>query len=178
MFTLDADEQRPLASPPVSVPAATLREITKLSSGEWVALLTGFSSLDLIHPYSLLLRSRRPLSISYQVSVYSLTDNSYASGWIRHREGKPLEWIFHQYGVRTLLQNNNLKNKFSNSNTDIGEVTVKGPNPMPEDDCVDYCVRYTQMYSPLACCIQIPSPTGSTSNAATHIVPHFSINYK
>jgi hypothetical protein len=91
MFTLDADEQRPLASPPVSVPAATLREITKLSSGEWVALLTGFSSLDLIHPYSLLLRSGRPLSISYQVSVYSLTDNSYASGWIRHREGKPLE---------------------------------------------------------------------------------------
>ena len=88
------------------------------------------------------------------------------------------KWIYHQYGVGTLLQNNNLKNKFSNSNTDIGEVTVKGPNPLPEDDCVDYCVRYTQMYSPLACCIQIPSPTGSTSNAATHIVPHFSINYK
>ena len=75
------------------------------------------------------LRSERRLSGQLSGLCYCLTDNSY-TGWIRHAEGKPMEWIFHHYGAGTLLQNNNLKNKFSYMrNTDTGQVTIKGPNP-------------------------------------------------
>uniref|UniRef100_A0A8P4KR32 Ig-like domain-containing protein n=1 Tax=Dicentrarchus labrax TaxID=13489 RepID=A0A8P4KR32_DICLA len=38
-------------------------------------------------------------TITCQVSGYSLTDNSYATGWIRQCEGKPVQWIWHRWDV-------------------------------------------------------------------------------
>ncbi|KAG7505187.1 Immunoglobulin heavy variable 3-48 [Solea senegalensis] len=54
--------------------------------------------IDLIQPNSVFVQRGQSLTITCQVSGYSLTDNSYATGWIRHREGKPMDWIFYQWG--------------------------------------------------------------------------------
>uniref|UniRef100_A0A3Q3KUB9 Immunoglobulin heavy variable 8-2 n=1 Tax=Mastacembelus armatus TaxID=205130 RepID=A0A3Q3KUB9_9TELE len=82
------------------------------------------------------------LTITCQVSGYSLTDNSYATGWIRQPEGKPMEWIFHMWGGGSLTHNNALKNKFSYSrDTSAGTVTIKAENLQPEDTAVYYCAR-------------------------------------
>uniref|UniRef100_A0A3B4A3D6 Ig-like domain-containing protein n=1 Tax=Periophthalmus magnuspinnatus TaxID=409849 RepID=A0A3B4A3D6_9GOBI len=48
----------------------------------------GVDSVELLQPGSVLLQPAQALTISCQVSGYSLTDNSYATGWIRQREGK------------------------------------------------------------------------------------------
>uniref|UniRef100_A0A3B3DTJ4 Ig-like domain-containing protein n=1 Tax=Oryzias melastigma TaxID=30732 RepID=A0A3B3DTJ4_ORYME len=82
------------------------------------------------------------LTISCQVSGYSLTDSSYGSGWIRQREGKPMDWIVHQWGQGSSRQNEALKNKFSCSrDMSAGTVTITGQNLQPEDTAVYYCVR-------------------------------------
>uniref|UniRef100_A0A3B3DKC3 Ig-like domain-containing protein n=1 Tax=Oryzias melastigma TaxID=30732 RepID=A0A3B3DKC3_ORYME len=82
------------------------------------------------------------LTISCRVSGYSLTD-SYGTGWIRQREGKPMDWIFHVYSDGSSSQNEALKNKFSFSrDTSAGTVTITGQNLQPEDTAVYHCVRY------------------------------------
>ncbi|KAJ0041581.1 hypothetical protein NL108_012753 [Boleophthalmus pectinirostris] len=97
--------------------------------------------VELLQPGSVLLQPAQTLTISCRVSGYSLTDNSYATGWIRQREGK-LEWIFHQWGGGDFYQNDALKNKFSLSrDTSAGTVTIQGQRLQPEDSAVYYCVR-------------------------------------
>uniref|UniRef100_A0A3P9MXU0 Ig-like domain-containing protein n=1 Tax=Poecilia reticulata TaxID=8081 RepID=A0A3P9MXU0_POERE len=84
------------------------------------------------------------LTITCQPSGYFLTDGSYATGWIRHRQGQTMEWIFHQWGASSgsFYQNDALKNKFSyRRDTSAGTVTITGQNLQPEDAAVYYCVR-------------------------------------
>uniref|UniRef100_A0A3Q3WKZ1 Ig-like domain-containing protein n=1 Tax=Mola mola TaxID=94237 RepID=A0A3Q3WKZ1_MOLML len=101
--------------------------------------------IDLIQPDSVVVQPGQSLTITCQVSGYSLTDNSYATGWIRQREGKSMEWIFHQWGGGDFYQNNALKNKFSYSrDTSARTVTLKGQHLQPEDTAVYYCARQTQ----------------------------------
>uniref|UniRef100_A0A3B5QFX7 Ig-like domain-containing protein n=1 Tax=Xiphophorus maculatus TaxID=8083 RepID=A0A3B5QFX7_XIPMA len=93
--------------------------------------------------YSQLVQPGQSLTITCRPSGYSVTD-SYATGWIRHREGKPMEWIFHMWGSGTFYKNDALKNKFSYSrDTSAGTVTITGQNLQPEDTAVYYCVRHT-----------------------------------
>uniref|UniRef100_A0A3P9IQW4 Ig-like domain-containing protein n=1 Tax=Oryzias latipes TaxID=8090 RepID=A0A3P9IQW4_ORYLA len=100
-------------------------------------------SIDLIQPDSKVVQPGQSLTISCQVSGYSLTDSSYATGWIRQREGKPMDWIFHIYYDGSSNQNDALKNKFSYSrDTSAGTVTITGQNLQPEDTAVYYCVRH------------------------------------
>ncbi|KAL7377482.1 hypothetical protein ABVT39_000369 [Epinephelus coioides] len=100
------------------------------------------NSIDLIQPDSMVVQPGQSLTITCQVSGYSLTDNSYATGWIRHCEGKPMDWISHMWGGGTLRQNNALKNKFSYiRETSAGPVTLTGQNLQPEDTAVYHCVR-------------------------------------
>uniref|UniRef100_A0A3B5Q6V8 Ig-like domain-containing protein n=1 Tax=Xiphophorus maculatus TaxID=8083 RepID=A0A3B5Q6V8_XIPMA len=81
------------------------------------------------------------LTITCRPSGYSMTDYSYATGWIRHREGKPMEWIFEMWGGGDFYNNDALKNKFSYSrDTSAGTVTITGQNLQPEDTAVYYCV--------------------------------------
>ncbi|KAM7386686.1 hypothetical protein PAMA_009349 [Pampus argenteus] len=99
-------------------------------------------SIDLIQPDSVVVQPGQTLTVTCQVSGYSLTDSSYATGWIRQCEGKPMDWIFYQWGGGEFYQNNDLKNKFSYSrDTSAGTVTIKGQNLQPEDTAVYYCVR-------------------------------------
>uniref|UniRef100_A0A3P9M7P2 Ig-like domain-containing protein n=1 Tax=Oryzias latipes TaxID=8090 RepID=A0A3P9M7P2_ORYLA len=103
-------------------------------------------SIDLIQPDSKVVQPGQSLTISCQVSGYSLTDSSYATGWIRQREGKPMDWISHQWGSSggSFYQNDALKNKFSYSrDTSAGTVTITGQNLQPEDTAVYYCEEGT-----------------------------------
>ena len=107
-----------------------------------ISLSTGVYSIDLIQPDSMVVQPGQSLTITCQVSGYSLTDSSYATGWIRQHEGKPMDWILHRWGGGSFYQNNALKNKFSYSrDTSAGTVTIKGQNLQPEDTAVYYCVR-------------------------------------
>ncbi|KAK7939750.1 hypothetical protein WMY93_003076 [Mugilogobius chulae] len=103
-------------------------------------------SVELLQPGSVLLQPAHTLTISCRVSGYSLTDNSYATGWIRQREGK-LQWVFYQWGSSSgnLYQNDALKNKFSfRRDMSAGTVTIQGQSLQSEDSGVYYCVRAAQ----------------------------------
>ncbi|MEQ2194009.1 hypothetical protein XENOCAPTIV_020754 [Xenoophorus captivus] len=105
---------------------------------------SGVFCIDLIQPDSKVLQPGQSLTITCQVSGYSLTD-SYGTGWIRHREGKSMDFIFFMWASGgTLYQNDALQNKFSCSrDTSARTVTITGQNLQPEDTAVYYCVRYT-----------------------------------
>uniref|UniRef100_A0A672F5G0 Ig-like domain-containing protein n=1 Tax=Salarias fasciatus TaxID=181472 RepID=A0A672F5G0_SALFA len=110
---------------------------------EALLLLTAAScvlSIDLTQPESMAVQPGQSLSITCQVSGYSLTDNSYATGWVRQREGKPMDWIFHQWGGGSIYGNEALKSKFSyGRDTSARTVTIQGQNMQPEDSGVYYC---------------------------------------
>ncbi|MEQ2177777.1 hypothetical protein GOODEAATRI_007143, partial [Goodea atripinnis] len=98
--------------------------------------------IDLIQPDSKVVQPGQSLIITCQPSGYSVSDSSYATGWIRQRQGKPLEWIFHRWGGGDFYQNDALKNKFSYSrDTSAGTVIITGQNLQPEDTAVYYFVR-------------------------------------
>uniref|UniRef100_A0A672F5B3 Ig-like domain-containing protein n=1 Tax=Salarias fasciatus TaxID=181472 RepID=A0A672F5B3_SALFA len=108
----------------------------------FICVFTGVLSIDLTQPESMVVQPGQSLSITCQVSGYSLTDSSYATGWVRQREGKPMDWIFHQWGGGDFYGNEALKSKFSSSrDTSARTVTIQGQNMQPEDSGVYYCVR-------------------------------------
>uniref|UniRef100_A0A3Q3N6F4 Ig-like domain-containing protein n=1 Tax=Mastacembelus armatus TaxID=205130 RepID=A0A3Q3N6F4_9TELE len=95
-----------------------------------------------VAPDSKAVQPGQSLTITCQVSGYSLTDSSYATGWIRQPEGKPMEWILNRWGGGDFYQNDALKNKFKyHTHTSISSVTLTGLNLQPEDTAVYYCVR-------------------------------------
>uniref|UniRef100_A0A3Q3K4L4 Ig-like domain-containing protein n=1 Tax=Monopterus albus TaxID=43700 RepID=A0A3Q3K4L4_MONAL len=97
--------------------------------------------IDLIQPDSLVVQPGQSLTITCQVSGYSLTDNSYATGWIRQFEGKPMDWICNRWGGGDFYQKIALKNKFLyHTQTSTSYVTLTGKNLQPEDTAVYYCV--------------------------------------
>ncbi|XP_060882942.1 immunoglobulin mu heavy chain-like [Labrus mixtus] len=111
-------------------------------SAALILLLTAGSCvhcIDLITPGSMVVQPGQTLTLTCQVSGYSLTDNSYATGWIRQCEGKPMDWICHRRGGGDFYQNNALKNKFSyRTDTSARTVTLTGQNMQPEDTAVYY----------------------------------------
>uniref|UniRef100_A0A3Q3EKE7 Ig-like domain-containing protein n=1 Tax=Labrus bergylta TaxID=56723 RepID=A0A3Q3EKE7_9LABR len=110
-----------------------------------ICVSTGVHCIDLITPGSMVVQPGQSLTLTCQVSGYSLTDNSYATGWIRQREGKPMDWISISGEVWSFYQNNALKNKFSYSrDTSARAVTLTGQSLQPEDTAVYYCVRDPQ----------------------------------
>uniref|UniRef100_A0A672F1I9 Ig-like domain-containing protein n=1 Tax=Salarias fasciatus TaxID=181472 RepID=A0A672F1I9_SALFA len=115
---------------------------------EALLLLTAAScvlSIDLTQPESMVVQPGQSLSITCQVTGYSLTDSSYATGWVRQREGKPMDWISHQWGGGSFYGNEALKSKFSSSrDTSAQTVTIQGQNILKmEDSAVYYCARDT-----------------------------------
>uniref|UniRef100_A0A3Q2VQK3 Ig-like domain-containing protein n=1 Tax=Haplochromis burtoni TaxID=8153 RepID=A0A3Q2VQK3_HAPBU len=94
-------------------------------------------------PSSLVVQPGQSLTITCQVSGYSLTDSGYGTGWIRQREGKLLDWIFFIWYSGGTYQNDALKNKFSISrDTSAQTLTITGQHLQPEDTAVYYCARY------------------------------------
>ncbi|MEQ2291181.1 hypothetical protein AMECASPLE_010756, partial [Ameca splendens] len=98
--------------------------------------------IDLIQPDSKVVQPGQSLIITCQPSGYAVSDNNYATGWIRQRQGKQMEWIFDMWGGGTFYQNDALKNKFSYSrDTSAGTITITGQNVQTEDTAVYHCVR-------------------------------------
>ncbi|KAG8006625.1 hypothetical protein GBF38_021186 [Nibea albiflora] len=117
----------------------------------------GVNSINLVQPESMVVQPGQSVTITCQVSGYSMTNNNYATGWIRQCEGKPMDWISHQWGGGGLTQNNALKNKFGYSrDTSARTVTLKGQSMQPEDTAVYYCARLTTVIQSTNRPAQIP----------------------
>ncbi len=108
--------------------------------------LTGVEcNIVLTQTNSIVLQPGHSLTITCEVSGYSVTDNSYATAWIRHPAGKALEWIVHIWGGGGIYKKDSLSNKFSISKSDSSStVTLKGQNLQTEDTAVYYCARRPQ----------------------------------
>ncbi|KAG8007063.1 Immunoglobulin heavy variable 3-43D [Nibea albiflora] len=127
-------------------PGKGLEWLAYISSGSgsiyYSQSVKGVNSINLVQPESMVVQPGQSVTITCQVSGYSMTDDNYATGWIRQCEGKPMDWISHQWGGGGLRQNNALKNKFSYSrDTSARTVTLKGQSMQPEDTAVYYCAR-------------------------------------
>uniref|UniRef100_A0A3B1IKQ0 Ig-like domain-containing protein n=1 Tax=Astyanax mexicanus TaxID=7994 RepID=A0A3B1IKQ0_ASTMX len=108
----------------------------------WISFSNVQCEISLTQPSSVMIKPGGSLSISCKVSGYSVTDNSYATGWIRQPAGKTLEWINHIWGGGSITQKDSLKSKFSISkDSSSSSVTLQGQNMQPEDTAVYYCVR-------------------------------------
>ncbi|KAF4116024.1 hypothetical protein G5714_003513 [Onychostoma macrolepis] len=94
---------------------------------------------------SIVLQPGHSLTLTCEVSGYSVTDNSYATAWIRHPAGKALEWIVHIWGGGGITKKDSLSDRFSISKSDSSNtVTLKGQNLQTEDTAVYYCARRPQ----------------------------------
>uniref|UniRef100_A0AAZ3QAV7 Ig-like domain-containing protein n=1 Tax=Oncorhynchus tshawytscha TaxID=74940 RepID=A0AAZ3QAV7_ONCTS len=128
----------------------------------WDCSLVGvFCQTELTQSGSMTLQPGQPLTLSCQVSGYSVTSTSYCTGWVRQPAGKvsysvtktwtawirQLEWIGNVYSGDTQYKDS-LKNMLglsvdSSSNT----VFLKG-NIQTEDTAVYYCA-YPQLITSL-----------------------------
>ncbi|KAI9526460.1 hypothetical protein NQZ68_039671 [Dissostichus eleginoides] len=101
------------------------------------------NGIDLIQPDSMVVQPGQPLTITCQVSGYSLTDSSYATAWIRQPAGKGLEWIGMGAAGGSIYKDS-LKSKFSiDLDSSSNTVTLNGQSVQPGDSAVYYCARDT-----------------------------------
>ncbi|KAI5627289.1 hypothetical protein C0J50_13152 [Silurus asotus] len=102
-------------------------------------------AVELTQVSSVMLKPGDSLTISCKVSGYSVTDNSYATAWIRQPAGKTLEWISNIWGGGSIVQKDSLKSKFSISKDGSSStVTLRGQNMQTEDTAV-YCIEQTNI---------------------------------
>uniref|UniRef100_A0A3B3IDL6 Ig-like domain-containing protein n=1 Tax=Oryzias latipes TaxID=8090 RepID=A0A3B3IDL6_ORYLA len=107
-----------------------------------VCVSTGVDSIDLIQPDSKVVQPGQSLTISCQVSGYSLTDSTYA--WIRQPAGKGLEWIAYiNSGSNYIYYSESVKNRFTISR-DNGrkQVYLQMNSLRAEDSAVYYSLCY------------------------------------
>ncbi|XP_066498892.1 immunoglobulin mu heavy chain-like [Hoplias malabaricus] len=103
--------------------------------------------VDLGQPGSMVIKPGDSLTLSCKVSGYSVTDNSYSTGWVRQPVGKPLEWINYIWGGGSTYQKDSLKSRFSISkDASSSTVTLQGQRMELQDTAVYYCVRYRDIY--------------------------------
>lgn len=107
------------------------------------SLLTGVEcNIILTQPNSIVLQPGDSFTLKCEVSGYSVTDDSYATAWIRQPAGKALEWIVHIWGGGSISKKDSLANKFSISKSDSSNtVTLNGKNLQSDDTAVYYCAR-------------------------------------
>uniref|UniRef100_A0A8C7N2J4 Ig-like domain-containing protein n=1 Tax=Oncorhynchus kisutch TaxID=8019 RepID=A0A8C7N2J4_ONCKI len=97
---------------------------------------------ELTQPGSMTLQPGQPLTLSCQVSGYSVTSTSSCTGWVRQPAGKALEWVGEMCGSGGIYYSDKLKNKFSISrDTSSSTVTLTGQSLQTEDTAVYYCAR-------------------------------------
>uniref|UniRef100_A0A3P9H041 Ig-like domain-containing protein n=1 Tax=Oryzias latipes TaxID=8090 RepID=A0A3P9H041_ORYLA len=98
-----------------------------------VCVSTGVDSIDLIQPDSKVVQPGQSLTISCQVSGYSLTDSSYATG-------KGLEWIASISTGSSIYYSESVKNRFTISRDNSRKQVYLQMNSLrAEDSAVYYC---------------------------------------
>uniref|UniRef100_A0A3Q3IKB8 Ig-like domain-containing protein n=1 Tax=Monopterus albus TaxID=43700 RepID=A0A3Q3IKB8_MONAL len=108
-----------------------------------ISVSTGVYSIDLIQPDSLVVQPGQSLTITCQVSGYSLS--SHHTAWIRQPAGNGLEWIGDTHAGYDTYYEDSLKNKFSITlDSSRNTMTLNGQNVQPEDTAVYYCARHPQ----------------------------------
>uniref|UniRef100_A0A3Q3FR86 Ig-like domain-containing protein n=1 Tax=Labrus bergylta TaxID=56723 RepID=A0A3Q3FR86_9LABR len=112
-----------------------------------ICVSTGVHCIDLITPGSMVVQPGQSLTLTCQVSGYSLTDNSYATGWIRQQApGKGLEWIaIIKYDSGEIYYSNSVKSRFTISRDNSRQQLYLQMNSLKiEDTAVYYCAREPQ----------------------------------
>ncbi|KAI5086225.1 hypothetical protein C0J45_23436, partial [Silurus meridionalis] len=104
--------------------------------------LTGGHCVELIQTRSTVLTPGQSLTLTCKVSGYSITDNSYCTGWIRQPAGKTLEWIGYICYNDDTYYDEKLKSRFQvTRDMSSSTVTLTGQNMKTEDTAVYYCPR-------------------------------------
>ena len=101
--------------------------------------------MELSQPVAVVVRTTEPLVLTCKVTGYSVSSGSvdYATGWIRHPKGKPLEWISHIWDDGDIYKNNALSSKFTISrDSTSNSVSLRGQNLQESDTAVYYCARH------------------------------------
>ncbi|KAL7861200.1 hypothetical protein AOLI_G00175490 [Acnodon oligacanthus] len=96
--------------------------------------------IELTQPGSMVVTPGQSMSLTCEVSGYSVTDTSYCTDWIRQPAGKALEWIGGICGDGGTGYNDKLKSRFEVSrDTSSSTVTLGGQNLQAGDTAVYYC---------------------------------------
>uniref|UniRef100_A0A3Q3ECP6 Immunoglobulin V-set domain-containing protein n=1 Tax=Labrus bergylta TaxID=56723 RepID=A0A3Q3ECP6_9LABR len=105
-----------------------------------ICVSTGVHCIDLITPGSMVVQPEQSLTLTCQVSGYSLTDNSYATGWIRQQApGKGLEWIaFISTGSSHISYSSSVRGRFTISRDDSSSKLYLQMNSLQTADTAVY----------------------------------------
>ncbi|KAL7861192.1 hypothetical protein AOLI_G00175410 [Acnodon oligacanthus] len=126
----------------------SLHSFTMFSTSLLLLLLAAGScvhSVELTQPGSMVRNPGQSMSLTCNVSGYSLTDSSYCTDWIRQPPGKALEWIGGICGDGSTEYSDKLKSRFEVSrDTSSSTVALRGQDLQAGDTAVYYCARASQ----------------------------------
>uniref|UniRef100_A0A673XT30 Immunoglobulin heavy variable 7-1 n=1 Tax=Salmo trutta TaxID=8032 RepID=A0A673XT30_SALTR len=96
--------------------------------------------ITLTQPGSMVVRPEESVTIPCKVTGYSVT--STCTNWIRHSEGKAMEWIGYLCSSSSSGTTDSLKSKISFTvDSSSSTVFLQGKNFQTEDTAVYYCAR-------------------------------------
>uniref|UniRef100_A0A3B3HFI1 Immunoglobulin heavy variable 6-1 n=1 Tax=Oryzias latipes TaxID=8090 RepID=A0A3B3HFI1_ORYLA len=103
-----------------------------------VCVSTGVDSIDLIQPDSKVVQPGQSLTISCQVSGYSLTDGSYGTGWIKTARRKTNGLDFSSVGSSIIYYSESVKNRFIISRDNSRQQLYLQMNSLRAEDSAVY----------------------------------------
>uniref|UniRef100_A0A673NNX4 Ig-like domain-containing protein n=1 Tax=Sinocyclocheilus rhinocerous TaxID=307959 RepID=A0A673NNX4_9TELE len=110
--------------------------------------LTGVEcNIVLTQPNSVVLQPGHSLTLTCEVSGYSVTDNSYATAWIRHpAAGKGPEWVATpSNGNSYISYSDKVKGRFTISrDNNKNQLYLQMSSLKMEDTAIYYCARDTE----------------------------------
>uniref|UniRef100_A0A668U452 Ig-like domain-containing protein n=1 Tax=Oreochromis aureus TaxID=47969 RepID=A0A668U452_OREAU len=112
----------------------------------FISLSTGVYSIDLIQSDSEVVQPGQSVTITCQVSGYSLTDH-YPMAWVRQAPGKGLEWVAYFSGGSgsTKYYSQSVQGRFTISRDNNKQQVYLEMNSLKtEDSAVYYCARKPQ----------------------------------
>ncbi|MBN3298236.1 HV330 protein, partial [Amia calva] len=101
--------------------------------------------VTLTQPASEVKKPGETLRLSCAVSGYSLSDSSYATGWIRQPPGKALEWLGTIYYDSDTYYKQSVQGRITITKSDSSSTVQLQLNSLqPGDTALYYCARETQ----------------------------------
>uniref|UniRef100_A0A3Q4GM25 Immunoglobulin heavy variable 6-1 n=1 Tax=Neolamprologus brichardi TaxID=32507 RepID=A0A3Q4GM25_NEOBR len=106
-----------------------------------ISVSTGVYSIDLIQPDSMIVQPGQSLTITCRVSGYSLTSISYATSWIRQRDGKQMDWIFTMWYDGSTSKNDSVRGRFTISRDNSKQQVYLQMNSLSTEDSQPYNIQ-------------------------------------